>query len=217
MALTPTAKPTPELLPGLPRKALSPEQQLEALRRVQAQAEQRVQLGMQLFKAAEARVAEQRDVLAEVRAEGDALREQITGDVTKTLQQYDQWIGKIDESFTVAMRDLVDRMDKIESSVAGNEDRLRHMLARTEALILQAQKLIGGETSAAARPPATAAAAKPPVIAPMPTPLAKKPEPAPAPKLTAEQPTNIDPSKDGKIYSHLLKRLRGEGPSEKAA
>ena len=47
------AGPSPaELLAKMPRKPLTPDQQLAALDKVQAQATQRIKLGQQLFKAA---------------------------------------------------------------------------------------------------------------------------------------------------------------------
>lgn len=144
---TPSAKPQgqtspAELLADMPRRPLSPQQQAEALKKVQAQAEQRVKLGMQLFKAAEARLAAQQDIVKEVKQQQDALKLEVQEDVVKTLQSYDQWMGQIDEGFTKALRDLTDRLDQLEN---GLEDRLKPMQAaadRAEAMLQQAQALL---------------------------------------------------------------------------
>ena len=130
------SKPSHPPMPrGLPRSALTPEQQLEAIRRTQAQAEQRVKLGVQLFKAAEARVAAQQDLLAEVRREQQGLREQVQQDVAKSLRSYDQWMGRIDESFTHAIDRLNQRVDRLEETVRQQADEAKSLIQRAEALM----------------------------------------------------------------------------------
>ena len=131
-----------ELLLGLPKQPLSPQQQMEALRKVQSQAEQRVKLGMQLFKAAEARVGEQRDVLSAIKVHQKQLQDHVSEDVAKTLQQYDQWMGKIDERFTQSMRDLEQRFDRLETSVNDSQQKIEKMMKRAESMLEQTRLIL---------------------------------------------------------------------------
>ncbi len=128
------------------RQPLTPEQQLQALKRVQSQAEQRVKLGMQLFKAAESRLSTQTDVLQQIKTLQSTLREQLNQDVAKTLQQYDQWIGQIDESFTTAIHKLEEKIDAVQQNLTTNEARMSKMLERAEAMLDQTRELLSHHT-----------------------------------------------------------------------
>jgi len=137
------AGPSPaELLAKMPRKPLTPEQQLAALDKVQAQATQRIKLGQQLFKAAEARLTQQQDVLDKIRNQQQDLREQVQQDVAKSLQTYDQWMGKIDESFTGAIRDVTARLNELEAQQHSAREEMQAMVARASALMEQTQRLL---------------------------------------------------------------------------
>ena len=226
------------LLRDLPRKNLTPEQQLEAIRKVQAQAEQRVKLGMQLFKAAEARMTSQQEMVDKFRAEQNALRDQVQQDVAKTLQDYDQWVGRIDESFTHAIQRLEERLAGLETSVAESDERVEKMLERAEGMMEQTRYLL----EKAKRTPAETApaAAAPSVFAQQvpqpPSPPASSAEPEEAsPTVHAEPSAPLPPIQDDteqtdaagpseteqeKVYSRLLDQLRRcaeEGPSSEAA
>ena len=131
-----------ELLAKMPRKPLTPEQQLAALDKVQQQATQRIKLGQQLFKAAEARLTQQQEVLEKIRNQQQDLRDQVQQDVAKSLQTSDQWMGKIDESFTTAIRDLTGRLDRIETEQQSTREEMQAMLARASALMEQTQRLL---------------------------------------------------------------------------
>ena len=81
-----TANPQPKSTPkgispvaGVKRldTPMTPSQQLEALRRLQDQAEQRVKLGVELFRAAEAHTTYQDDLLAKIRSQQDRLVEEL--------------------------------------------------------------------------------------------------------------------------------------------
>jgi len=200
----PPTRPEAPLL-GLPRQPLTPQQQLEAVRRMQNQAEQRVKLGMQLFKAVEARVADQRDVLGAIRQQEQQLRDSVNEDVAKSLQQYDQWIGRIDENFTKAMRQLEQRFADLERTVTEQQAQMHAMLQRAENMLGQArQKLDTPPPASPSRPKFTLDTAKPP-----------------APASLAPEPAG-DGAFDDKIYSHLLRRLRqpdddGDDRTDRAA
>lgn len=127
------------------RPPLTPEQKLEALARVQAQTEQRIALGRQLFKAAEARIRAESDVVKQVRRENEALKEQLHREFTESLHSYDQWVGQIDESFTTAIRALEQKIDAVASQSEADRRHVASLVARAEALLGQAQMKLGGQ------------------------------------------------------------------------
>ena len=131
-----------ELLAKMPRRPLSVEQQAVALEKVQQQATQRVKLGQQLFEAADARLKQHQQVLDEINDQQKILREQVQDDVAKSLQSYDQWMGRIDESFTKSIRDLNQRLDQLEDTVAGSQNEMQDMLSKAAALMQQTQTLL---------------------------------------------------------------------------
>ncbi len=126
----------------LPKGAMTPQQQLEAVRKVQSQAEQRVQLGLQLFKAAESRVAGQQAQIDQIRAEQDALRERVETDVGRTLHAYDQWVGQMDENFTKAIRGLERRVDELHDQWTATQSRLDDMMKRAQATLDQSRAML---------------------------------------------------------------------------
>lgn len=191
------------LLRDLPRKNLTPEQQLEAIRKVQAQAEQRVKLGMQLFKAAEARMSSQQDMVDKFRAEQNALRDQVQQDVAKTLQDYDQWVGRIDESFTHAIQRLEERLDGLDKSVAESDQRVEKMLERAEGMLEQTRYLLEkakrtprDASSAAAAAGTAATTAAGPAVAQHAEPSQpnQQPDPAPASSTTGSEAAEASPT-----------------------
>jgi hypothetical protein len=168
-------------LGALNRQPLTPDQQLQALKRVQAQAEQRVKLGMQLFKAAEARLSTHTDVLGQIKTLQSQLREQVNQDVAKSLHEYDQWIGQIDESFTTAIRKLEEKVDAVQANIVSSESRVKHMLDRAEALLDQSRCLSEHNSLKAIDQPSPSAAPAPgqtpisPIAEPDIKPIAKAP------------------------------------------
>lgn len=137
--------PARQALPGLPRTGLTPQQQLEALARVQNQAEQRVRLGLQLFKAAEAHTSSQRDILDEIAAEREKFREELTQDVTRSLHGFDQWIGQMDDTFTQAFLTLEERVDAVEQRISESQNQLQKMISQTQKMLDQAMALLDGQ------------------------------------------------------------------------
>ncbi len=209
------------------RQPLTPEQQMQALKRVQAQAEQRVKLGMQLFKAAEARLSSQTDVLQQIKSLQKQLKDEVNQDVAQTLHQYDQWIGQIDESFTTAIRKLEEKIDAVQSNLESSEARIQQMLERAEAMLDQSRTLIeqnslkyphasATKTNAKQETSSEVAQEKPNTSKPLP------PIPPAPPKKNADIPIEFDtdtvietpPMSAGeeKIYSKLLQRLIDENP-----
>ncbi len=128
-----TESPTP--LPGLPQGPLSPQQQLEAIRRTQDQAEQRVELGMKLLGAAEAHAVNHQHSMEQVRSEQQVLRDKLEQDVAKSLHTFDQWIGDLDDGFTKALKQLEDRVDTLSSQWVHTQHRIEQMVKRSETLL----------------------------------------------------------------------------------
>lgn len=213
-------------LSGMNRQPLTPDQQLQALKRVQAQAEQRVKLGMQLFKAAEARLSSQTDVLSQIKTLQTQLREQVNQDVAKSLHEYDQWIGQIDESFTTAIRKLEEKIDAVQANVVSSEARIKNMLERAEALLDQNRELAEKNSL---KPLDTQAQLKPTEPTPIPKPTildsaaASKQiadhAPPPTPKIVQDKSDDdshtFQPEQE-KIYLTLLQRLMKDGAEENA-
>jgi len=129
-------------LPGLPSAPLTPEQHAEAVKRVQAQAEQRVKLGTQLFKAAEATIAEHVSAVEKARKQQHELREEIQQDVAKSLQAYDQWLGQIDEGFTNSIKKIEHRVDQLEQGCLAMEEAWHETEQRLETLMVRAEAMV---------------------------------------------------------------------------
>ena len=223
--ITPSGKvPGKGKLPGLPRGPLSAKQQLEAVQRVQAQAEQRVKLGLQLFKAAEAHTAHQQDVLQQVKAEQARHRSELQEDVTRSLHAYDQWVGQIDESFTRAIEQLNDKVDKLQTQWEQAQKQIESMVRRSEALLDQARYLVKSAGSPEPTPrskPRPTSASNPNVVN-----LAIKPKPSSTddhaePTSDSHDPPatlSISPTKmTDALYSELLDKLRDVDGEDEAA
>lgn len=134
-----TVDPFAKLIPGLPKKPLTPEQQLDALSRVQSQAENRVALGLKLFKAAENHTRSQQNMLDELKAQQQELRDQVNEDVARSLHTYDQWVGKMDENFTNSLQKLENKIEMLQENWMATQKRIETMLERSAELFSQAQ------------------------------------------------------------------------------
>jgi flagellar biosynthesis chaperone FliJ len=212
----------PGALPGLPRGPMSPEQQLEALQKVQAQAEQRVKLGVQLFKAAEAHTSQHRAILDEVKAEQSRFRDELTQDVTRSLHAYDQWVGQIDDTISDSIKSLEDKMDKLTSDWAKTQQRIESMMKRSEALLDQSRCLVEGNSSPAARPAAPAAAPVPVAVAPaaLESKITSAPIPEPEPASLTGEITPTTPGREPEsptLYSQVLAKLHERNDAPPAA
>ncbi|MFI4861771.1 MAG: hypothetical protein ACIAXF_13955 [Phycisphaerales bacterium JB063] len=200
-----------KLLASVPRRPMSPEQQLEAVNKVQQQADHRIKLGQQLFKAAEARLSQHHDLLEQVRAEQAALRERVQDDVAQSLQSYDQWMGRIDEGFTKALERLGDRIDQTERDLAESRGEMQQMLAQVSAMMEQTQRLLseafGEEPDLPTDPPAVTS-----LGVHIDTP---KPEPESRPDADVKPEHAHDDDSD--IFGHLLDQLRSQRDDDVAA
>lgn len=139
---TATTKPSSTILPGLPKRSLTARQQLEALQRVQGQAEQRVKLGVQLFKAAEARTSQYQAMLDQIKAEQEEFRTEFSQDMARSFQVYDKWLGQIDETLTDALSELESKLDKLGTNWAGKQDRTESLINRSEQMLEQSRDLL---------------------------------------------------------------------------
>ena len=118
------------------RPKLTPNQQLEALRRIQAQAESRVKLGVQLFKAAETYSTYQNDLLEQVRASLEHVQEQWHQDSVNQVQAYEKCIRQIDDRLVGMNQTLDDHLDKVRQLCSQTQQRV-------EVLVEQAQGCLG--------------------------------------------------------------------------
>lgn len=126
-----TVNPLKQSIPGLPRKPLTPEQQLDAISRVQSQAEARVELGLKLFKAAENHTRSQQKMLEQIKQEQQQLREQVNEDVARSLHAYDQWVGQMDENFTRSLQNLEAKIEKLQENWMATQSRIEAMIERS--------------------------------------------------------------------------------------
>lgn len=126
----------------------SAQEQLNAVRRLQAQAEQRIQLGRQLFKAAEAHLASQQNLLAQVRSEQEALAQAIQADVARSLRQYDQWMGQQQQDVEGRLREMERRLAEMIEQWLSTEKRVDSFVRRAEALLDQGRYLLSGSSLA---------------------------------------------------------------------
>jgi len=142
--------------PGLPREPLTPEKQLKALRLVQDQAEQRVNLGMQLFKAAQAHTAHQQELIEEVKTHQEQMRHEMQNDIASSLHTYDQWMATFDENFTRKLQQLEEKLDQKIDALNGNwestQKRILEMVRRTEALLDQSRRMLKAAVQQPAAP-----------------------------------------------------------------
>ncbi len=126
-------------------RPLSPEQQLEALRRIQAQADQRVKLGLQLFKAAEAHTSAHRQLLEEVKAEQSKFRTELQDDMSKSLESYDLAMEKLEDDLTGKLRALEDKIARLQDDWKNAQNKIEGMLARSASMIDQGRSLNDGK------------------------------------------------------------------------
>lgn len=137
-------------LPGLPRQSLTPKQQLEALQRLQDRAEQRVKLGVQLFKAAEAHVAGQQAQLGTLKAEHEQLRERLEGDFKSSMESYDRWLAASEERTIARLGKIEQQMAALREDQASSHQTITQLVKRAEAMLSQAKTLMSQATAAQA-------------------------------------------------------------------
>lgn len=121
---------------------ITPQQQLEALRRIQGQADQRVKLGRQLFKAAEARVSQHQALLTSIKAEQDEFRTTLTRDMVKSMQSYDQWVAQVEDTLGNSMQALETRLEALQRQWIDQQEHVNSTVSRCEALLNQSQDLL---------------------------------------------------------------------------
>ncbi|MCC6579092.1 MAG: hypothetical protein IT440_01530 [Phycisphaeraceae bacterium] len=198
-------------LPGLPRRPLDSAGQAEALQRLAAQNEQRIRLGVQLFRAAEAQTQEHRRLVEQIHVEHNKLREQVTHDVAKSLAAYDQWVGKIDENFTTALKQIETKIEHLQANWVSTQERIEQMLKQSEAMLSQSRQMTqqamrqAAQSAAKQTAPAQAStaaqipapAAKPEIVVRHePTIPAAKPLPQPKPVDTTKPDPWAEPVSD---------------------
>jgi len=188
----------PQAAQTCPRVSLTPQQQLAATRRVQDQAEQRVKLGVQLFKAAEAHVANHQELVDGVRTEQKQLQQRLQEDVARSLHQYDQWVTQVDEGLTNRLHELEGKLDQLQRQWTETEKRIDGLMRRAETMFDQSRSLL--QTAAPqTRRVHVATAAKP-------DPAAPHDNARPAERLKHKTPRSLPPHDP--IYLNLVRKMR---------
>ncbi len=227
--MEPTSPPSPTVAhvlrsAGASRRPLTAQEQLEALRRVKAQAEARLKLGVKLFQAAEAHTTQYRELVEQVRSDQEKFREQWGEEVARSLRSYDQWIGRLDETFQAALSAMGQRIDAMEARWSEALEKMDRAARRAESMFEQVRLHQERAAMRQHRVPPTATAQ--PVIDVGPSPAAASaasPSPSPAsapgntpsPRSQPEIPAApSDPPAAGEpaLYTRLLGELR-PGPS----
>jgi len=196
--------------PARSAAALTVEQKLAALRRVQLQAEQRVQLGAQLLKAAEAHTSQTQSYVEEMRQEQDGLRQKLEHDVAAALTKYEEWVGTIDDTLAQRMQDVESKLGELGAHWSQAEQKIERLAKRAEQMFDQSRMLLEATASKLER----YAMIRP--TGPASMPLLKASEPAPAiqqAEMISEddilnQATENHPTQ---LYSKLMRKLYDNG------
>ncbi len=170
----------------------TPRDKIQSLQQVQDQAEQRIKLGTQLLKAAEAHTSQGQSAIDKVRREQNQLRDKLEQDVTQALSHYDEWIAGVEESLTQRMEKVERRLASVLEQWESSEQRMTRMIKRAEALFDQSRSMLETVKAAISRKKA---------IRPE---LNTSPSQAPV-QLNEEGPTMLYGKLMGKLYE------RGDG------
>jgi hypothetical protein len=129
-------------LPGLHRKPLTEAQRLEAVRRLQDQAEHRIKIGLDLFKAAEQHTSQHRKLLKELQEERFELYEKMQQEMTQSFNQYDQWVAQLEANVAASVERLEARIDALEAAWEQSQHRLHQTIERAEAMAAESKQLM---------------------------------------------------------------------------
>ncbi len=190
----------PVTLPGLPRRALTVQERLEAVQRLQKQAQQRLQLGSRLFEAAKGQTDRQQQMLEDFKKEQATLREQMRSEMAQTFRQCDQHLHEGRQDTAGRLDDLTRRLDTLESGLRQQEERLAKGLRRAEAILEQSRYLMAEAAAAIRRGGIAADATQRPTLAATTTSPGDAPNaPPPTPSVAEERLADV--------YLGLIHRL----------
>ena len=129
--------------PALPshRKTVTPKQQIETSKNVDQQAVDRIQLGLKLFKAAQAHATRQQKIIEKLKSQQEDLRQEIQKDITSSLQTYDQWMAQFDQRFTAKILQLGEKIDAMKDHWVKDHKKIETMIRRAESLLDQTKYL----------------------------------------------------------------------------
>lgn len=177
-------------------EGLPPQEKLAALRRVQLQAEQRIRLGMQLFKAAEAHVTGQQGIVEDLRQAQEQLREDLHSDVARSFRSYDEWMAEFGGRITDRMEKMESRIEQLQHRWTEIEKRINQMVKRAEALVEQSRCLLEtGVSNIAKREVAQARQNCPPATPAVPAAASKSSTVAAAPRTGASASDQFAPAR----------------------
>src|SRR5690606_8818269 len=80
--------------------------------------------------------------LDQVKADQARLRDELTRDLAKSLQSYDQWVGQVEDRLAGSMQALDVMLENLTRRVKASEDRLTQMMQRAEALFDQVRSAL---------------------------------------------------------------------------
>lgn len=202
----------------VPRHDLSPRQQLEALQKAREQAEHRVRLGMQLFKAAESRLNSEESLVERAREERKQFRQQMEHTVnSKLTESNDHLHAELEEiraqlavrmqQHTEKMLELHEQQDRMRCQIEKLQHRCQEVEQQTRALREQADARQTPQPAAAkpVTPPTTSAAA----ASSGDSPNATKSQPPIHPKAdpTSEPEPDAAPEEQS-VFSRVIDQLR---------
>ncbi len=198
------------------RLPLTPQQQMEAIQRVQAQAEQRVELGLKLFKAAQTQTDAHKDVIAKIKTEQQELRDEVHRDVAQSLHSYDQWVGQIDETFTRSIEALEEKIEKLQATWTHTQQRIETMIQRSSQMLQnapadsQANTLVDHPSSQEAAETTVQVAAPPSEVTDVAQEVSQEQASEPAAEIDTDTDQSQPPQGDMSqaMYTQLLKQLR---------
>ena len=84
----------------------------------------------------------QQSLLDSFKTEQQQLKEELEQDVAQSLQAYDQWVGKIDENLTTAIRNLEGRINQLQEQWNDSKKRIDTMIHRSESLMDQSRVMV---------------------------------------------------------------------------
>ena len=156
-------------LQSLARQPMTSSQQVEAVRRLQSQAEQRVALGQQLLATAEAKLTEWRTREKQVKAVA-------TNAVAQMLQSDDPMLQELlDKRIARALEPIERRLAALEKAWAGDQSKIDQMVGRSKDLMDQSKAMLDQSRQKVAGKPTASA---PPTMEPA---VDQRVEPAEAP------------------------------------
>lgn len=207
----------------------SPQQHLEAIQRVNAQAQQRVELGAKLFKAAETYTSRNQELLRLFNEQQAQLRQEVRAEIAASLSTHNQQVSSLEQNVSDTLANFEKKIDAIQQQWSVTERQLGVMIQQAQTMVDQGKRLfeIISEYVAQTAPPTyNWAPSRTPQPSPS-TPNRPNPNPFPSgpltPKFTdafadSDFTTPDPPSKPPEfVFRKAMEHLRQIDPDNSAA